>query len=865
VARSPVRTPLVALSAAICALAFAVPASALPPRPASAIPDGASLVELLGSHALAAFAPPNASAMGALVRLPAGAAATDFGLRPIAPGIGRLRGAPGAIVAFAQEHPDLAIEVAPPLHPLLDTASVYVGSKTAIANGFDGTGAIVGIADTGVDVTHPDFLDAQGNTRIAWLLDLSQPPIGKHPDLEAQFGMTDASGTNVLGAVWSADDINAVLHQTSTMTAPQDEEGHGTLVASCAAGNGSSGQTPYRGVAPGATLVVARVASAGTDAIDLDGILVGVSFLYNRADALGMPIVVNLSIGSDYGPHDGSLAWEQALASNVGPSQPGHALVVAAGNSGSIAPSDVPIHESVHVSSGATMRVPILTNGAQNGGAEVWVAMHPGANIEVGLDGPDGTWIAPVSSGGSAGKTTDQYAAGIFNGSQAANSPVPPSSIGAVVEWEGAWPSGTYFITLEGDGTADLYVEGDGDASIPGVANVQFAYGVREGTVSLPATHPAIIGVGCTINKGSWRSIDKQHYGLSVPNVDAVGGMPVDSERDASPGEPCWFSSAGPTLTGYQKPEIMAPGAAIIGALSQQAVPPAPASIFTGDCPTGTGGIDDPTCEQIDTNHAVSAGTSFSSPLVAGAVAVLFQQDPTLTQEDVLAALQGGVHRLRGPAPFDDQAGTGELDVPGAIAALQARKAPVPHEPVRSHSWMTLGADVFLADGSTPLQAVVLLRSSDGDADAGAIVPADDFGDARVGAYVLVDGSAVAGAVQSLEKRGPGVWVATIALPAGLGGSSLTAGATLDGVDIVDPKTIPIATDVWNAEYPPSLKGGCSATRGPAPRVPYAALAAVGLFALRRRRRSTRVAAAPSRGSWWRARVTSLRIDRARA
>lgn len=830
-------TPVFALSAAfVLATTVAAPASALPRRPALPIPDGASLVRLLGAHAMSAFAPPNATAMGALVRLPSGAAASDFGLRPIAPGIGRLRGTPGAIVAFAEEYPDLAIEVGPPLHLLLDTASVYVGSKAAIANGFDGTGTLVGIADTGVDVTHPDFLDAQGNTRIAWLIDLSQPPIGLHPDLEAQFGVTDATGTVMLGAVWSADDINAVLHHTSSMTAPQDEEGHGTLVASCAAGNGSSGQTPYRGVAPGAKLVVARVASAGTDAIDLDGILVGVSFLYNRADTLRMPIAVNLSIGSDYGPHDGSTAWEQALASYVGPSHPGHALVVAAGNSGSISPLEAPIHESAHVGSGATMRVPILTGGAQNGGVEVWVAMHAGANLKVGLDGPDGTWINPVSSGGSAGKTTDQYGAGIFNGSQAANSPVPASSIGAVVEWAGAWAPGTYTITLEGEGTADLYLNANGDASIPGGPSVQFTYGVRESTVSLPATHPAIIGVGCTINKGSWRSIDKHRFGLSVPNVDAVGGMPADGERDASPGEPCWFSSAGPTLTGYQKPEIMAPGAAIVGALSQQAVPPAPASIFSGACPTASGAANDPNCQQIDADHGVSAGTSFSSPLVAGAAAVLFQQDPTLTQDEVLAALQGGAHRLRGPAPFDDQAGTGELDVPGALAALAAAKTASPRPPLRSQSWLTLGADTFLADGSTPLQAVVSLRGDPGD--AGAIVPADDFGDGRVGAYVLVDGRPVTGAVQSFEKRGPGVWIATIGLPAGFGGSALTVGATLDGVDIVEPKTIPIATDIWNGEYPPSLKGGCSASGAPGPRGPFAALAALGLLGAGRRRKS---------------------------
>ena len=68
-------------------------------------------------------------------------------------------------------------------------------------------------------------------------------------------------------------------------------------------------------------------------------------------------IVVNLSLGTDFGPHDGTMAWEQTLASYVGPSSPGHALVAAAGNSGSIA--DAPIHENVYVRSGTTLHVPM--------------------------------------------------------------------------------------------------------------------------------------------------------------------------------------------------------------------------------------------------------------------------------------------------------------------------------------------------------------------------------------------------------------------------------------------------------------------------------------------------------------------------
>ena len=45
---------------------------------------------------------------------------------------------------------------------------------------------------------------------------------------------------------------------------------------------------------------------------------------------------------------------------------------------------------------------------------------------------------------------------------------------------------------------------------------------------------------------------------------------------------------------------------------------------------------------QDDDAHAVAVGTSMSSPLVAGVVALLLQKDPTLTQEKVLALLQAG-------------------------------------------------------------------------------------------------------------------------------------------------------------------------------------------------------------------------------
>ncbi|MDP9033380.1 MAG: S8 family serine peptidase [Myxococcota bacterium] len=823
------RAPLACLAAAFAFVALAEAPSA----GAQGRPDGAALVRLLGPRALDAFGAPGARAIGAIVQLPPGVGAGTLGLRDVAPGLGRLWGPPASVLAFADAHPDLRLEVSPPLHLLLDTAASYVGSRTANAQGFDGTGVLIGVADTGIDVTHGDFLDAQGHTRVAWLLDLSASPRGVHADLERKYGTTDAAGNVQAGAVWAAADIDMVRASGPSSLLPQDEVGHGTLVASCAAGNGLGGRSPYRGVAPNATLLIARIAGSATSSIGNDDLLRGVAFLFDRADALGEPVVVNLSIGTDFGPHDGTMQWEQALASHVGPQLPGHALVVAAGNSGSVV--DAAVHEQVRVSGGATLRVPILTNGADNGGTQVWVAMHSGADLRVGLDAPDETWILPVGPGESGGKNTTAYSAGVFNGSKPAGSPVPTTSRGAVVAWQGKWPTGTYRITLSGTGVADLYVQATGDASVPGVRAVGFQFGVREGTINLPATAPSLIAVGCSINKGSWRSIDQAQVRLAVPVLDPNGEPDSNGRlRDVIDGEPCWFSSAGPTTTGIQKPELVAPGAAIVGALSQQAPPSQPSSIFNTPCPALSSGAADSSCQQIDAMHAVSFGTSFSAPLVAGAVAILLQRDPTMTEDAIMAALQGGSHRVRGPAPFDDQVGAGELDVVGSLTAAERLHQTQSAIPARSESWLTPGADDYLADGSTPLQAIVELRT----AREGGLPPAlaDGFGDGRLTAYALVDGVAYPSAVQSLVRRGPGIWVVTVALPPGFGGRTLTVGATFDGVDVVDRKTVPIATDRWSAVFPARLRGGCTAAGSPS-RTAAPLLGACGVMAVALRRR----------------------------
>ena len=157
----------------------------------------------------------------------------------------------------------------------LDRSVPQIGAPVAWKAGYDGTGVTVGILDTGIDATHPDLSD-----RIA-----------------GSANFTDAPSTD-------------------------DTVGHGTHVASIIAGSGAASGGRYRGVAPGAKLLIGKVCS--DESCSESAILAGMQWAAPRVP------VINMSLGGDDTP--GIDPLEQAV--NDLTARYGTLFVIAAGNSG---------------------------------------------------------------------------------------------------------------------------------------------------------------------------------------------------------------------------------------------------------------------------------------------------------------------------------------------------------------------------------------------------------------------------------------------------------------------------------------------------------------------------------------------------
>ncbi len=169
-----------------------------------------------------------------------------------------------------------------------------------------GEGVIVGIIDSGIDYSHPDFRTEDGKTRIISLWDQTinsgDPPKGF-----------------ILGTEYSKEQINLALNQLTKeeqlkIVNSVDISGHGTHVAGIACGNGIASKGLYRGVASKSEIVVVKIGdSIGESYPNTTRIMEALEYVLQVAIRENKPIAINLSFGNNYGDHSGRNILEQYI------------------------------------------------------------------------------------------------------------------------------------------------------------------------------------------------------------------------------------------------------------------------------------------------------------------------------------------------------------------------------------------------------------------------------------------------------------------------------------------------------------------------------------------------------------------------
>ena len=530
------------------------------------------------------------------------------------------------------------IEAGKPMKQLNDLANAStsvatVQAGTGLTQGYDGKGVIVGIIDSGIDLTHPAFLDANGESRVLYVWDQDD---------------ATGPGPTEIGSTYGTEYKHAAIMAGGV--AQNDTVGHGTHVAGTAVGRDAT----YPGVAPEAGIIAVKYKSS-TVAEALAGqsfspyVVDAVNYIFEKAAVLGKPAVINLSSGTSFGAHDGTSLLEQALDAFVSESA-GRAMTVSAGNEGG---TEFPvygdtggIHLNYSVAAGnyGNAFMNLFVSGSKSY-IDMWGPQDCSATVSMGIWGGGG-WVD--STGYVAnGSSTEKY---LFDGATLLGWIKIDRSETANTQ-NGKWhtlieihPGSNYNPFLYATGISlygscpsfDAWASPDDQ-----IFFLDYVPGVNPGdnskSIVVPATASKVISVGAYATRVSWTDSGGN------PQSDPLGLLD----------DLAYFSSRGPALESAQgtKPNVAAPGMYTISAYSSAS---SPSSEYV-----------------IDSQHVAMPGTSMAAPHVAGIVALLFQAYPGLSYDQIMTYLQSTARSdsFVGGAPNSDW-GYGKVDALAAINAV---------------------------------------------------------------------------------------------------------------------------------------------------------------------------------------------------
>lgn len=268
---------------------------------------------------------------------------------------------------------------------------------TAGRNDLSGTGVIVAVIDSGIDYAHPDFRNADGTTRILDLWDQTIPAGSVADPLSeenAEQSFLEAPAGYFLGTEFPQAVINRALEQTTereryTVCPSRDISGHGTHVTGIAAGNGIASQGRYRGVAYESPLLIVKLGTPGERSFPrTTELMQAVDYCIRKAQEYGMPVVLNLSFGNNYGSHSGNSLLESYLDDMADYWRT--SIITGSGNEGASA-----VHAAGTLRENVTEEVEVAVSGYEISlNLQIW--KNYADEIAVSLIHPDGSKAGPI-------------------------------------------------------------------------------------------------------------------------------------------------------------------------------------------------------------------------------------------------------------------------------------------------------------------------------------------------------------------------------------------------------------------------------------------------------------------------------------
>ena len=546
------------------------------------------------------------------------------------------------------QHPAIQrIEASPSAQLTLDE-TVKVDNVSPAYEGvtipaFTGRGVVVGIQDVGFDLTHPNFFADNACTdyrikafwdQLAGMRDYT-PPADDTADNDDEYNV---EGLPVGREYVTADDILAQGCSTDGYT-----QQHGTHTSGIAAGSGYD--TPYRGIAWESDIcLVANAVTDDTIYIDpryyekytsaTDAL--GFKYCFDYAEAHGMPCVVSFSEGyTPYFDEDDQL-YSEFLSRLTGP---GRILVASAGN------------ESKHLTyfekpagsdeAGAfvyswreRVRYRVLSDGTPTLQLQAYDDLHQQLTFTT-----SGEWTEEVLvdtmffDKDTCAVSVSRYPSAMMEGHTVYE--VALSSNRQLVHL----PS-IAIIVRGADCEAMLY--GSSSSALQNLETDTRWNAAQHGrNILAPGCMDAVLCVGSTNHRMQFTNVEGQ--------TTSVG----------SGGEPgLWssFSSTGPSINGLQKPNVTACGLNILSSLSSYYYEKVPTSVSAHVRHTVIDGRTYP--------WGANTGTSMSTPVVSGAIALWLQANPQLTPDDVMGVLERTCQHPETDLTYpNERYGYGEIDV----------------------------------------------------------------------------------------------------------------------------------------------------------------------------------------------------------